>query len=76
MLRYSKLNDEQLQKRLVEIAKSEHVSYDSDGLDAIIFTAQGDMRQVRILSIAAPSPHSCILRRSTISNRLCSALDM
>jgi replication factor C subunit 2/4 len=46
MLRYSKLNDEQLLKRLMEIAKTEQVSFTSEGLEAIIFTAQGDMRQV------------------------------
>ncbi len=46
MLRYSKLNDEQLLKRLIEIAKAEQVSFTSEGLEAIIFTAQGDMRQV------------------------------
>ncbi|CAF3605852.1 unnamed protein product [Rotaria sp. Silwood1] len=45
MLRYSKLNDEQLLKRLIEIAKAEQVSFTSEGLEAIIFTAQGDMRQ-------------------------------
>ena len=47
MLRYSKLNDEQLLKRLIEIAKTESVSFTSEGLEAIIFTAQGDMRQVK-----------------------------
>ena len=46
MLRYSKLNDEQLLKRLIEISKIEQVSFTSEGLEAIIFTAQGDMRQV------------------------------
>ena len=46
MLRYSKLNDEQLLKRLMEITKAEQVSFTSEGLEAIIFTAQGDMRQV------------------------------
>jgi replication factor C subunit 2/4 len=46
MLKYSKLNDEQLLKRLTEIAKAEQISYTSEGLEAIIFTAQGDMRQV------------------------------
>ena len=51
MLRYSKLSDEQLLKRLMEIAKAEQVSYTSEGLEAIIFTAQGDMRQVKILQI-------------------------
>lgn len=51
MLRYSKLNDEQLLKRLIEIAKAEQVSYTSEGLEAIIFTAQGDMRQVILFLI-------------------------
>ena len=46
MLRYSKLNDDQLLQRLLEIIKSEQVSYTTEGLEAIIFTAQGDMRQV------------------------------
>lgn len=46
MLRYSKLTDEQILKRLMEICKVEQVSYTSEGLEAIIFTAQGDMRQV------------------------------
>jgi DNA polymerase III gamma/tau subunit len=49
MLRYSKLNDEQLLKRLIEIAKAEQVSFTSEGLEAIIFTAQGDMRQVDLI---------------------------
>ncbi len=49
MLRYSKLNDEQLLKRLMDITKAEQVSFTSEGLEAIIFTAQGDMRQVDYL---------------------------
>lgn len=45
ILRYSKLNDKQLLKRLLEVCELENVSYTDDGLEAIIFTAQGDMRQ-------------------------------
>jgi replication factor C subunit 2/4 len=45
ILRYSKLNDKQLLKRLLEICEIEKLSYTDDGLEAIIFTAQGDMRQ-------------------------------
>jgi len=45
VLRYSKLSDAQLLARLLEIVKQEDVSYSDDGLEAIIFTAQGDMRQ-------------------------------
>lgn len=45
ILRYSKLSDKQILKRLLEICDLEKVSYTDDGLEAIIFTAQGDMRQ-------------------------------
>uniref|UniRef100_A0A0B6ZQJ4 Replication factor C subunit 2 n=1 Tax=Arion vulgaris TaxID=1028688 RepID=A0A0B6ZQJ4_9EUPU len=45
VLRYSKLSDVQLLARLMEVVKAEDVSYTDDGLEAIIFTAQGDMRQ-------------------------------
>lgn len=46
VLRYSKLSDAQVLKRLLEVCESEKVSYTDDGLEAIVFTAQGDMRQV------------------------------
>lgn len=45
ILRYSKLTDKQLLKRILEICELENLSYTDDGLEAIIFTAQGDMRQ-------------------------------
>ncbi|SCU81549.1 LAMI_0B06744g1_1 [Lachancea mirantina] len=45
ILRYGKLQDEQVLKRLLEIIKLENVQYTNDGLEAIIFTAEGDMRQ-------------------------------
>ena len=46
VLRYTKLTDTQLLARLCEVCQSEKVSYTDDGLEAVIFTAQGDMRQV------------------------------
>lgn len=46
VLRYSKLTDAQVLKRLLEVCEVEAVSYTDDGLEAIVFTAQGDMRQV------------------------------
>ena len=45
MLRYSKLSDSQVLERLLAVGEKEDVSYTDDGLEAIIFTAQGDMRQ-------------------------------
>lgn len=47
VLRYSKLTDGQILARLQEVVEQERLSVSDDGLEAIIFTAQGDMRQVR-----------------------------
>ncbi|XP_076835940.1 replication factor C subunit 2 [Brachyhypopomus gauderio] len=45
VLRYSKLRDEQIMTRLLEVVEKENLHTTNDGLEAIIFTAQGDMRQ-------------------------------
>jgi replication factor C subunit 2/4 len=45
ILRYSKLSDEEIGKRLLQICDYEKVNFTPEGLDAIIFTAEGDMRQ-------------------------------
>jgi replication factor C subunit 2/4 len=45
ILRFGRLSDEQILKRLKEILSLEGVSYDDSGLEALIFTADGDMRQ-------------------------------
>lgn len=44
ILRYSKLSDEQVLTRLRQVCKEEAVSYDADGLEALLFTAEGDLR--------------------------------
>ena len=46
VLRYSRLSDSQILKRLLEICEAEGVEHTDDGLEAIIYTSQGDMRQV------------------------------
>jgi replication factor C subunit 2/4 len=46
VLRYSKLTDAQILARLLVVCEQEHVSHTDSGLEAVIFTAQGDMRQV------------------------------
>eukprot|EP00116_Pleurobrachia_bachei_P009050 sb/3469312/ len=43
--RYSKVTDAQMLGRLLEICDAESIIKTDDGLEAIIFTAQGDMRQ-------------------------------
>jgi replication factor C subunit 2/4 len=44
ILRYSRLTHEQILTNLFRVCKSEQVSYTDDGLEAILFTAEGDMR--------------------------------
>lgn len=45
MLRFTKLSDAQILAKLIEVCQLENLSYEEDGLEAIVFTAQGDMRQ-------------------------------
>lgn len=45
MLRYSKLTDAQVLAKVQDVCKVEGVEFSDDGLEAIVFTAQGDMRQ-------------------------------
>ncbi|EGF82628.1 hypothetical protein BATDEDRAFT_86526 [Batrachochytrium dendrobatidis JAM81] len=45
ILRYTRLTDLQLLRRLLEICEMENVKHTPEGLSAIIFTADGDMRQ-------------------------------
>ena len=44
ILRYTRLSDEQILLRLKQVCQMEEVSYTDDGLEAIIFTAEGDLR--------------------------------
>ncbi|EDV22474.1 uncharacterized protein TRIADDRAFT_28707, partial [Trichoplax adhaerens] len=45
VLRFTRLNDSQILARLMEVCRQESVIATNDGLEAVIFTAQGDMRQ-------------------------------
>ncbi|KAG8903320.1 replication factor C subunit 4 [Tulasnella sp. 403] len=45
ILRFAKLKDEEVLKRLMEICELENVQWNEEGLTALIFTAEGDMRQ-------------------------------
>ncbi|CCK72442.1 replication factor C subunit 4 KNAG_0K00740 [Huiozyma naganishii CBS 8797] len=90
ILRYSKLNDEQVLKRLLQIIKLEDVQYTNDGLEAIIFTAEGDMRQAinNLQSTAAghglvngdnvfrivDSPHPLIVKKMLLAEQFDDAL--
>lgn len=45
ILRYSRLTDAQVVRRLNQIVAAEKVEYSDDGLAALVFSAEGDMRQ-------------------------------
>jgi len=45
ILRYSRLTDAQIVSRLLKIAAAEAVPHTDDGLAALVFSAEGDMRQ-------------------------------
>ncbi|QKF93859.1 replication factor C small subunit [Fadolivirus algeromassiliense] len=52
IFRYSRLTNEQMNIRLKKICEIEKVKYSEDGLNAIVTTAQGDLRQaINILQI-------------------------
>ena len=44
ILRYSRLTNEQVLQCLLRVCEAEGVAYTDDGLEAILFTAEGDMR--------------------------------
>jgi replication factor C subunit 2/4 len=44
VLRYTRLSDAEVLSRLQDVAALENVSYDTAGLEAIVFVAEGDMR--------------------------------
>lgn len=45
ILRYARLTDAQIVKRLKQVCDAEQVKYTEDGLAALVFSAEGDMRQ-------------------------------
>ncbi|CAK94324.1 unnamed protein product (macronuclear) [Paramecium tetraurelia] len=45
ILRFNRLGEKEIRDRLLEIISQESVTYTKDGLDALTFTAEGDMRQ-------------------------------
>ena len=45
ILRYSRLSDQEIVTRLLQIAQAERVEFTDDGVAALVFSAEGDMRQ-------------------------------
>ncbi|CAB3232718.1 unnamed protein product [Arctia plantaginis] len=44
VLRYSRLTDAQILAKVLEICEKENLSYTEEGVSAVVFTAQGDLR--------------------------------
>lgn len=44
ILRYSRLSNEEVLQCLLKVCQAEKIAYTNDGLEAILFTAEGDMR--------------------------------
>lgn len=44
ILRYVRLSDEQVLRRLMEVCSAEKVAFTEKGLEALVFTSEGDMR--------------------------------
>ena len=45
ILRYARLTDEEVVRRIMQIIELEKVEYSEDGVAALVFSAEGDMRQ-------------------------------
>lgn len=45
ILRYARLTDAQVVKRLMQVCEAEKVEHSDDGIAALVFSAEGDMRQ-------------------------------
>ncbi|CAM6086710.1 unnamed protein product [Calypogeia fissa] len=45
IVRFSRLADQEILNRLLEVVEAEQVPYVPEGLEAVVFTADGDMRQ-------------------------------
>lgn len=93
ILKYTKLSNEQVLKRLMEIIEQEgNIEYTNDGLEALVFTAEGDMRQAinNLQSTVAgfglvngdnvfkivDSPHPLVVKKIILSDNLDNALQL
>jgi replication factor C subunit 2/4 len=45
ILRYARLTDAQIVRRLMQVCEAEKVQHSEDGIAALVFSSEGDMRQ-------------------------------
>jgi DNA polymerase III delta prime subunit len=67
ILRFTKLSDPDLLERLQDICKKEDVKYELPGLEAIIFTADGDLRSGINALQSTASGFDCVDQASGIA---------
>ncbi|KRY91941.1 Replication factor C subunit 2 [Trichinella pseudospiralis] len=61
IIRFTHLSKAHILARLLTVCRTENVNYVDDGLEALVFTAQGDMRNARFyLTIALNNLQSCV----------------
>ncbi|CAB9515664.1 factor C subunit 2 [Seminavis robusta] len=65
ILRYSRLTNEQVLSCLIKVAAAEKVSYTNDGLEALLFTAEGDMRHA-LNNFQACTSRGGVVNQSTV----------
>jgi hypothetical protein len=69
ILRYAKLSNDEVTARLLQVIEAERIPFDDSGIEALLFTAEGDMRnalnnlQVRRAAPRRAAPR-CALRRA------------
>ena len=44
ILRFAKLTDQEVLNRIIQVTEMESVTYENSGLEALVFSAEGDMR--------------------------------
>lgn len=67
ILRYSRLSNENILECLLKVCQLENVTYHKDGLEAILFTAEGDMRNaLNTLQASSNLSKSGIVNQTTV----------
>ena len=57
ILRYTKLSNVEVTERLLQVIQAEKIPYDESGIEAILFTAEGDLRNaLNNLQVRLPGP--------------------
>jgi replication factor C subunit 2/4 len=66
-IRFTKLENDQITKRLTEIFTTEKVNYTPEGIDALQFISDGDMRQILNNAQAIACNYDCISKENVYS---------